>query len=61
VLVHSTVVIDRTGTLRIALFEQDEPVARERWQASLAPAVGILRSMGGGSLFVPHQPGTLHD
>jgi hypothetical protein len=56
---HSIVVLQRDGELRISLEAQDSPVERQVWEAYLISAVTWLRAVGGGSMVVHHKPGSL--
>lgn len=56
---HSLVVLQRDGALRITLENQDSPVERKVWEAYLLSAVTWLRAVGGGSMVVYHRPGSL--
>lgn len=44
---------------RLVTEDGDKEVERSRWRQAIAPAVSLLRSIGGGCLFVIHRPGDL--
>lgn len=56
---HTLVVLSCDGGLRITLEDQGEPVDQSRWEAHLVCAVWWLRATGGGTMVVPHTPGSL--
>lgn len=54
---HTNITLDG-GVLRTVIVrEEDEaPLSKSRWQDAVRPAIGVLRSLGGGSLCVLHPP-----
>jgi len=57
-MMHTLIRLD-DGVLEISLQNAGQHVQERRWRAAIAPAILLLRSVGGGALLVPHHPADL--
>jgi hypothetical protein len=57
---HTELRLDEDGVLKTQIIvEDDTEISRLKWQNAILPAVGMLRWMGGGIMYVPHDPDDL--
>ena len=55
---HTLIRLDE-GVLEISLHSAGDRVQEGKWRAAIAPAILLLRHLGGGALLVPHRPDDL--